>query len=375
LQNYPVELLKSMLKIYSPSGSERQLADFLREWMSARGFSVRRDHVGNVIGELGDEGPRILVCGHMDTVPGEIPVRSEGDFLYGRGAVDAKSSLAAMIAGGSLAIEHSPIPFRLTLACVVEEETSSAGAKALVSSGNSYDLAVFGEPSGASSIVIGYKGSVQLQVTCMTGGGHSASPWLSKNSYEEAFEFWRIFRDSLLENDSPSKFLAVTGCVTNAIAGDATNNIPSQARLVINVRIPPNMTTGDMVKRVEEFVEHYQKNRRDVRFLITVKDRTEAFLGNEDSITVRAFRWAIRKTTGCQVSLVKKTGTSDMNILAESYSIPMIAYGPGDSSLDHTENERVSIRDYLSSVEVYASAIQQIALLTHNKTSLPHAVQ
>ena len=165
MQNYQVELLRGMLEIYSPSGSEQQLAAFLEEQMRARGFKVRTDDVGNVIGELGADGPRILLCGHMDTVPGEIPVRLEGDFLYGRGSVDAKSSLAAMIAGASTAATSSPAPFRVTVAGVVEEERSSEGARALIASGNSYDLAVFGEPSGASNIIIGYKGSLQLHVT------------------------------------------------------------------------------------------------------------------------------------------------------------------------------------------------------------------
>lgn len=375
MQNYPVELLQSMLEIYSPSGSERELADFLQQHMSTHGFKVSKDHVGNVIGEIGKEGPRVLLCGHMDTVPGKIPVRISGDFLYGRGSVDAKSSLAAMVAGSSLAMEQGSDPFQVILAAVVEEETSSAGAKALIGSDGSYDLAVFGEPSGSSNIVIGYKGSLQLHVTCVTGGGHSASPWLSKNSYEEAFKFWKTFKDSLIENHSTSKFSVVTGCVTNAVAGDATNNIPSKAELVIDVRIPPSIRTTDMVNRIEAFTEHYQKSHDGVRFMINVKDQTEAFLANEDSIAVRAFRWAIRKTMRCQVSLVRKTGTSDMNLFARSHVMPMIAYGPGDSSLDHTENERVSIREYLSSVEVYANAIRRIASFTWNTPSLQHALQ
>lgn len=375
MQNYPVKLLQTMLRIYSPSGSEEQLATFLQEELSARGFRVRKDKAGNIIGELGEQGPRILLCGHMDTVPGEIPVRAEGDFLYGRGSVDAKSSLAAMIAGSSLVKERSSAPVRVTVAGVVEEETSSAGAKALIGSGNPYDLAVFGEPSGASNIVIGYKGCLQLQVECMTRGGHSASPWLSKNSYEEAFEFWSTFRNSLLENDSTSKFSAVTGCVTNAVAGDTANSVPSRARLVIDVRLPPNIKVRNMVNRIEEFTEHYQKSHESVRLLTVVKDRTEAYIGDEDSIAVHAFRWAIRKSMGCQTSLVRKSGTSDMNLFAESYSMPMIAYGPGDSSLDHTDDERISLREYLSSVEVYSNAIQQFASLTHNKPLSKHALQ
>jgi LysW-gamma-L-lysine carboxypeptidase len=375
LPNYPVELLQSMLGIYSPSGSESELAAFLLEQMSARRFKVREDCVGNVIGELGEEGPRILLCGHMDTVPGEIPVRIESDFLYGRGSVDAKSSLAAMIEGSFLAAERSQAPFRVTLAAVVEEETSGAGAKALISSGNSYDFAVFGEPSGAPNIVIGYKGSLQLYVTCMTKGGHSASPWLSKNSYEEAFEFWSTFRDSLMENCSTSKFSAITGCVTNATAGDTTNNIPSHATLVIDVRIPPRVKASEMVARIEKFTGHYQEEHDDARFLIAVKDKAEAFLGSEDSDIVRAFRWAIRKTVGCQASFVKKTGTSDINIFAESQSMPMIAYGPGDSTLDHTEEERVSISDYLRSIEVYSNAIQRIASFNHGEFQPAHGLK
>jgi LysW-gamma-L-lysine carboxypeptidase len=367
LLNYRVELLQSMLGIYSPSGSESELAVFLLEQMSARGFKVREDCAGNVIGELGEEGPRILLCGHMDTVSGEIPVRIESDSLYGRGSVDAKSSLAAMIEGSSLAAERSQAPFRVTLAAVVEEETSGAGAKALISSGNSYDFAVFGEPSGVSNIVIGYKGSLQVYVTCTTKGGHSASPWLSKNSYEEAFKFWSTFKDTLIENCSTSKFSATTGCVTNATAGDTTNNIPSHATMVIDVRIPPHVKAAEMVARIEKLAEHYQKAHDDARFLIAVKDKTEAFLGSEDSDIVRAFRWAIRKTMGCQASFVKKTGTSDMNLFAESHAIPMIAYGPGDSTLDHTQHERVNISDYLRSIEVYSNAIQRIASFNHTE--------
>ncbi len=366
MQSYPVELLQSMLETYSPSGSEQNLADLLHEQMASHGFKSRKDSVGNVIGEFGNEGPRILLCGHMDTVPGEIPVRIEGDLLYGRGAVDAKSTLAAMLVGSFLAKERSYLPFQVTLAGVVEEERSSDGVKAVIATGASHDLAVFGEPSGASNIVIGYKGSIQLQVTCLTKGSHSASPWLSRNSFEEASEFWKTLRESLLENDSSSKFSAVTGCITSATAGDGSNMIPSRTILELDIRIPPSIQPGHVADTVNELAKRYEETHQGVRILIAVKDQSEAFLGSDDSTAVRAFRWAIRKTIGQQVTLVKKTGTSDMNLFAKSYSIPMIAYGPGNSSLDHTENEHVSINEYLSSIEVYANAIQQFALLARD---------
>jgi LysW-gamma-L-lysine carboxypeptidase len=284
-----------MLETYSPSGSEEQLADLLHDHFASHGFKTRIDQAGNVIGELGEGRPRVLLCGHMDTVPGEIVVRQESDLLYGRGAVDAKSSLAAMFVGSYLAKQRSTIPFHVTLAAVVEEETTSAGAKAIIDEGGAYDFAVFGEPSGVSNIVIGYKGSLRLEVTCLTAGGHSASPWLSKNSYEEAFGFWKSFENTFLENNSTSKFTGLTGCVTNAAAGETGNSIPSRATLELDIRIPPSMKPAELINRITEFARQYQSNREGVSVSLRFADQTGAYLGDEHSIFVAAFRWAIRK--------------------------------------------------------------------------------
>jgi LysW-gamma-L-lysine carboxypeptidase len=356
-----------MLETYSPSGREEELADLVRQHMISLGFNVRRHRVGNIVGEIGERGPRILLCGHMDTVPGEIPVRTEDGFLYGRGAVDAKSSLAAMLIGSSQATKQSAHPLHLTLAAVVQEETTSAGMKAIIAEGCSYDMAVFGEPSGVSNIVIGYKGSLQLQITILTKSAHSASPWLGKNSFEQAADFWRQFQGSLLQNNHPTKFTAITGTVTKAIAGDDANTIPSHATLDIDVRFPPTLRADQVATKVVDFARQYQLSNEEVRVAVTVKDQCEAFVEDPSSIAVRAFRWAIKNRVGTQVVLVKKTGTSDMNSLAECRKIPMIAFGPGDSSLDHTENERVNITEYLSSIEVYSKAIQKFASMTSER--------
>ncbi len=93
-------LLRRMIEIRSHSGEEASLARFLCEEMSDRGFETHIDEAGNAVGVRGDErsGPTIVLLGHMDTVPGLVPVRIEGDLLYGRGAVDAKGPLAAFVA-------------------------------------------------------------------------------------------------------------------------------------------------------------------------------------------------------------------------------------------------------------------------------------
>ncbi len=96
-------------------------------WMEKQGFQVRIDEMGSVIGSLGD-GPReILLLGHIDTVPGIIPVRIEGGALYGRGAVDAKGPLASFACAAAICGAHPG--WKLTVAGAVGEEGDSRGAK------------------------------------------------------------------------------------------------------------------------------------------------------------------------------------------------------------------------------------------------------
>jgi LysW-gamma-L-lysine carboxypeptidase len=356
-----------MLETYSPSGSEAQLAKLLHEEMTSEGMDARTDKVGNVVGVLGNEGPRILLCGHMDTVPGLIQVRRDGDLLYGRGAVDAKSSLAAMIVGATLAKKRNALPIQITVAAVVEEETSSKGIRALMEGQPQYDYAVFGEPSGVSNLIVGYKGSLKLNASFHTDGGHSASPWLSTSGYEESCAFWAAFEREILSNNAQSKFEAVTGCVTNVAAGEPGNTVPANATLEIDVRTPPTLKTADLINQIKEFVARYTANRERVKIELRIGDQTEAFLGSTNSKALSSFRWAIRKVRGGQVALVKKTGTSDMNLFAERQNMPMFAYGPGESRLDHTEAEHVRISEYLASIEVYAHALPR--LVEHNQDS------
>jgi LysW-gamma-L-lysine carboxypeptidase len=364
-----------MLEAYSPSGSEAQLANLLHEEMISKGLDARIDKVGNVVGVLGNEGPRILLCGHMDTVPGRIQVRRDGDLLYGRGAVDAKSSLAAMIVGSTLAKKQITLPVQIIVAAVVEEETSSKGIRALIDGGPQYDYAVFGEPSGVSNVIVGYKGSLKLTVGFHTEGGHSASPWLYTSSYEESRAFWAAFEHEILSNDAQSKFEAVTGCVTNLVAGGLGNSVPADATLDIDVRVPPTLKMAELISHIEEFAARYTANRERVRIKVRINDQTEAFLGSTNSNLLSSFRWAIRKVMGGQVALVKKTGTSDMNLFAGNQNIPMFAYGPGESRLDHTEAEHVRISEYLASIEVYVHALSRLVEITQRSKSLPAVIR
>jgi [amino group carrier protein]-lysine/ornithine hydrolase len=350
-----------MLETYSPSGSEEPLARLLRTELESLGFNPRIDAAGNVIAEAGNDGPEILLCGHMDTVPGKIPVRQEEEHLYGRGAVDAKSSLATLIMGASRALVEAETPFQVRIACVVEEETSSKGFRSLIAKGAIPHYAIFGEPSGLTNMIIGYKGRIQVKIECRTDGGHSASPWLSRNSAEEAFAFWTSLRDSLLDNQSASKFNSVTGSLTRMTTVGPENSIPSETRLKIDIRVPPGADPGQIIARIESLAQSHSSQHPGVQLRTIVQERSQPYLANPHSKLVSACRSAIRRSTEQVPGLVKKTGTSDMNLLPPE--TVAIAYGPGDSRLDHTDKERISISEYVKSIEVCAETLKLLPLL------------
>ena len=360
MRDYAVELLIKMLETYSPSGEEKELSHFLLKRL--KGFKIKSkiDKVGNVIAKIGKGKPKILLCGHLDTVPGKIEVRNERGILYGRGAVDAKASLAAMIMTLK-ELNKSKLPGEITFAGVVEEEASSLGIKNLIKDGISTDYAIFGEPSGVDNITIGYKGSLNLKMSCETEGGHSSAPWLFDNAIEKAYELWLLIKKfHFPDEDLNSRFYSLSSCLINMYGGESCNITPSKSEFTVDIRIPPQLNVETVFDSIKGIIDSFNRVNPNIDIKISSVGKTEPFETSRDSILVRSFSWAIRKTRKNRVTLLKKTGTADINELSSSLKVPMIAYGPGDSHLDHTSNEHVIIDDYLDSIDIYQEAIMRL---------------
>lgn len=367
MSNYPVGLLTRMLEIYSPSGKEEEVSNFLAKEMEDLGFRVSKDKVGNVIGEIGQGKPVILLCGHMDTVEGYIPVRVENDRLYGRGAVDAKAPLAAMIIAASTLLKKD-FPGKILVVGVVDEEGSGRGIKHFIKEGIQPDYAIFGEPSGIGKIVFGYKGILNIKITCETPSGHSAAPWLFDNAIEKAMEIWRqIQKLHLREEKLKSRFYSTTSCLTKINGGNASSMIPSKCDIYVQLRIPPQFTPEQVFNEVKRKIKRYQATNQKVSVKIKLKSVANAFEADRRSVLVRALAWAVRKTTLNYAAFSRKTGTGDMNLLGNDLKIPVVTYGPGDSRLDHTPNEHIDLKEYLVSIQVYRKALMKLLELLKNR--------
>jgi LysW-gamma-L-lysine carboxypeptidase len=365
-----VRFLTNLLGIYSPSGKEQDIANFLAERMKRMGFEVGIDAIGNVIGVIGEGEPVILLCGHMDTVAGHVPLRVEEGKIYARGAVDAKGPLAAMIIAAAQAAKEPGFKGKILVASVVEEEATSRGVRHLITQGIKADYAIFGEPSGVENITIGYKGQIQLKIVVRTATGHSSTPWLFENALEKAYELWRQFKaacpyPSLEPEETP--FGSITVCLVRIVGGSGNSVIPFEAEMNLDVRVPIQFTTAQVYDKMSRIIANYQAANPKVSIKATVMDTVEPFEANKASPLVHAMSSSVRKVLNKPAKLLRKTGTGDMNILGKAMNLPIVTYGPGESYLDHTVDEHIDVKDYLEAIQVYKETILKLAKLYNNK--------
>lgn len=366
MNQHPVELLRNMLEIYSPSGKEEELASFLIAEFKDLGFDkVWRDGVGNLYGKIGVGKPRVLLCGHMDTVPGRVPVKIEDGRLYGRGAVDAKSSLAAMIlAASDLRPCISNLGGEVIVASVVDEEGKARGIRNLIREGLKVDYAIFGEPSGVENITFAYKGRLLLKIKCATASGHVGAQHVLSNAIEKSFELWAVFKSACEQQyKSPlGVFYSFTPTLIDIRSFRTMGGIPDICALKIDLRLPPTIKCEKAVRIVKEIIEGFRKENLQPLTAIDLKiiDRVEPYVAKKDSLVIKSLGESILEETGKKARLIRKTGTGDMNIFGTNFNIPVATYGPGDSHLSHAPNEYIEISDYLKSVEIYKKAVEKI---------------
>jgi len=363
--NFASAFLKSAVEIYSPSGQEEELARFLADTMKELGFKVRIDEVGNVHGTIGSGKPTTLLCGHMDTVPGILPIRVEDGLIHGRGAVDAKGPLIAMIVA---AARHglSGESGRILVIGAVEEERKGDGVRALVQQRPKAEYAIFGEPGGSKRITIGYKGSLHLVIDLSAESGHSSAPWKYPNSILKAFDLWSLISNYTSKRvKAKSHYTEVSSCLTGIKGGSDLSVTPERCEMNIDIRIPIGLTVDDILFEMGAEIDRFGARNPETKIEVHVEDRVEPFETSIRSPIVQALSGAIKDVYHQPAEYIRKTGTGDMNILGHELGIPTVTYGPGDSHLDHSPHERIDVEEFLGSIQVYQRALERLSRLPY----------
>jgi len=323
------------------------------------------DSVGNVIAVKGTGDPKIMLCGHMDTVPGQISVMAKDGYIYGRGASDAKASLIAMLLAAS---EFQKQRGTVIFAAVVDEEGNATGVKQLVKSKLQFDYAIFGEPSGIKNITVGYKGRLAIRLTCDVGNStHASAPWLAKNSIEEIYDFWKAIKSeiSLTGIDSKSRGNSISCSLTEITGGSSHNVTPQKCKITLDIRIPTTSSCDSVLEQLKAIIDRISRDK-SVKGTYRIEDKTEPFEANHSSPLVRALSLSILDVCKTHAILVRKTGTGDMNVLGTAYDVPVVTYGPGEPHASHTANEHVEIAEYVSSIDVFSRALFHLSRIHNN---------
>jgi predicted acetylornithine/succinylornithine family transaminase/N-acetyl-ornithine/N-acetyl-lysine deacetylase len=351
-----VNILRTMVTIPSYSGQESTLARYLVEQARLRGLHAHIDEVGNFIASThadATDAQPVVLLGHMDTVRGNVPVRLEDGLLYGRGTVDAKGPLAAFLCATTRIAQAGGLKRPVVVIGAVEEEAAtSRGARGAIQ--RYQPLAcVIGEPSGSQSITIGYKGRLLINGHVTRPLSHSAGPGQSSN--EDAVAFWERVRQHAAEwnrqHAANSPFPSLMPSLRSI--NSEQDGLEERTHFVIGYRLPPNFESAELQERLQRWA--YEDD-----IALTFYGEEQAFQSTRTTPLARAFIAAIR-ATGEQPGFKYKTGTSDMNVVGPSWGPNIVAYGPGDSRLDHTPEEHIRITEYHHAIDVLEQVLRQLA--------------
>lgn len=355
-----VELLTRMVEIKSVSENEREVAEYLVAYMKEHGLEAHIDAAGNAVGiksgeiTAQEQVEDLVLLGHMDTVPGDIRVRQEGDLLYGRGSVDAKGPLATFIAATIQAqIAENR---RVIIVGAVEEEISTSKGAHYAKDQYSPVACIIGEPSNWDAITLGYKGQFLVKYRLEQEVGHTAG----ENSAvgEKAVIWWQKIQDHCNAfNENHSKLFDQLLPTLRHIQ-TSSDGLTEVAEAIVGIRLPLHIDIPQLKESVQSFDEHAE---------VDCYSHEEAYKSDKNNGLVRAFLKSIR-LQNARPRFKTKTGTSDMNSVGPKWQCPIVAYGPGDSALDHTPNEHISISEYLRAIAVLKNVLEDSGTLKQ-KTS------
>jgi acetylornithine deacetylase len=320
------KLTRALIDIPSVTGDEFQIGTSLAELLNRFGYQVEVQEVdedrANVIATSGTP-PRVVLSTHMDTVPPHIASREDDEFIYGRGACDAKGIIACQIAAAQKLRAEGVNEIGLLF--TVDEEATSAGAKAAnkLPLASSCRYLINGEPTD-NRLAVGTKGSLQVAIKTEGRAAHSAYPEQGDSAIEKLLDVL----DDVRKIDWPAdEAFGETTCNIGVISGGTRANVISnQAQAILQIRLATKAEkTGSLLEgAVRERASLEYKSAHDPIQLLALD-------GFEQTI--------VRFTT-------------DIPYLT-NWGQPLLI-GPGSILVAHTDHERVAKSELLRAVDIYA---------------------
>jgi acetylornithine deacetylase len=328
------ELTKALVNINSVTGEEPACAEFLGKYLARLGFDVELLPVSgdraNVFATRGK--PKVVLSTHMDTVPPFFAAREDADFIYGRGACDAKGIIAAQLTAAEHLLGEGATGFGLLF--LAGEEVVSDGARAanLRSPGSEY--IINGEPTD-NRLIVGTKGMLWVKIEAQGRTAHSAYAELGESAIEKLLDILADVRRLPLARDPV--FGPVTLNIGLISGGRAANVVPDRADADLMFRTIPEPSDAPSLQSQLERLLDGRGTLRIVRETLPMK--TEALEGFETAVA---------------------SFTTDLPSLG-NWGKPLLI-GPGSIHQAHTENEKVAKADLTKAVGIYTQLVRDLRL-------------
>ncbi|MFP3874021.1 MAG: succinyl-diaminopimelate desuccinylase [Thiohalophilus sp.] len=371
-----LELARALIERPSVTPEDAGCQPLLGERLKAIGFQLepmRFDEVDNLWARRGTDGPLFVFAGHTDVVPTGpeaqwqsppfTPTITDGK-LYGRGAADMKSAIAAMLTACERFVQQHPdhkgsIGFLITSD---EEGPSINGTvkvvEALQQRNEQIDWCLVGEPSSTNRLgdVIknGRRGSLGAVLTVRGRQGHVAYPHLARNPVHE-------FAPALQElvstewDQGNAHFPPTTFQISNIHAGTGANNvIPGELEVQFNFRFSTEVTDAQLRRQVEAILDNHAL---DYELNWTLSG--QPFLTPEGEL-VAATQQAIQHITGYATTLSTAGGTSDGRFIAPT-GAQVVELGPLNATI-HQIDEHVDVADLDTLSAIYEQILVNLLL-------------
>lgn len=377
-QQRMISFLQDLVRIPSPSTQEGAVAARIAEEMEEVGFTeVSTDRIGNVIGKVGrGDGARLVYNAHMDTVGIGDPAawrrapyggQIENGILYGRGASDMKSSIAAMVyAARALIQAEVELAGTLYLVCVVQEEPCEGYAMRVLveEEGLRPDWVVLGEPTGLQ-VARGQRGRLELEVKVRGRSSHASTPSRGENAIVGAARLIQALED-LAPKLADDPFLGKgTLAVTEigSVAG-SRNVVPDLCYFIIDRRLTWGETLDSARAEIRQAIGragvHAEVDLTQYSatsytgYLCRTPNVFPAWAMPENHPLIQATVRAVEKSLGYTPTVGRWDFSTDGVYTAGVAGIPTVGFGPGDDRYSHTTEDQVRIEDVVSAVKVYA---------------------
>jgi acetylornithine deacetylase/succinyl-diaminopimelate desuccinylase family protein len=366
-------LLSELIVIPSYAAQEEAIVGYLVKRFQSQGIHCRVTELDgkplNVVAEIGTGTRAIVLNSHVDTVPpGDpalwltdplTPVEKDGR-IYGRGAMDAKGCLAAMIvAFETLARGRDGPPGRVILMAVGAEERGGLGTKTEVVRGLRADAAIVGESTRLVPM-IAHKGVLRLEVEVTGRAAHASDPEAGVNAIVAMGPILNALDGLAAEVRRRSEpYTGKASLVISTISGGvALNVIPASCVISIDRRVLPTETEEDATREIVAVVNRAVCATSGARVAVRkVRFVPPASTDPKEPI-VAAAEQAASAVLGRPIRAAGFSATCDMTYLVDPGGIPTVILGPGEIGVAHQANEHIAIDQMVLAVAVYLKTIE-----------------